>query len=214
MKRYLDIHSHHLSSDPDVWTLRSLYKDFHLSDTIANCSIGLHPWYLDNYSEDIETVRQFATHPSIRAMGECGLDKVSSTPFDTQKLAFEQQIELANKVNKPLIIHCVRAFDETIEMLQEAKVPVIFHGFQKNPALAQQLLGQGFYLSFGAALTNDQKNAIDSLASVPADRFFLETDDSTLPIQTLYQKAATIRATSEDELIAQIHQNYQTVFKL
>lgn len=214
MKRYLDIHSHTRSADPDTWTLRNVYQDF---DTLASdeiCSVGLHPWYLDNWSNEIDIIRTLASMPNIPAIGECGLDTLCTTPMDMQIDAFQRQIDIANSINKPLIIHCVRAFSETLKILEQANIPAIFHGFVKNPALATELLHHGHYLSFGAALTEGKKNAIDSLVMVPADRFFLETDDSNVPIQAIYQAAAAIRNISEDALVDQIHKNFQTVFTL
>lgn len=212
MKHYLDIHSHTPSPDPEVWTLHSLYEDFSRIKSLAECSIGLHPWHLNGFEGKMKTLKKFAAHPHVLAIGECGLDRASATAWNIQTDVFSQHIELANQLGKPLIIHCVRAYAEAISMLKNARVPVIFHGFQKKPALARELTGHGFYLSFGAVLTEFNKHAIDSFMSTPKDRFFLETDDSDLPIQTIYQMAASIRSVSEDALIKQIHKNYQTVF--
>lgn len=212
MTRYLDIHSHTAFSDPDVLTLCSLYTDFFRVHTMTACSIGLHPWHLDNAPHDLETLTALAHLPQVFAIGECGLDKTCATSMATQEKIFTAQIDLANRVNKPLIIHCVRAFAEAIALLKQARVPVIFHGFQKNPALMRELLDQGYYLSFGAALTQGKKNAIDSWGMAPTERLFLETDDSALPIQTLYHTAASLRDITEDTLVTQLQRNYQTVF--
>lgn len=214
MKPYLNIHSHQASSNPDNLTVVSLYNDFGTADDLDFCSIGLHPWHLNDLSDKMKEIEQRATEPNILAIGECGLDKACDTPWNIQEQAFEWQIELANRLKKPLIIHCVRAFSEAIAILKSAKVPVIFHGFQKHPELAQELISHNFYLSFGKALYDTKENAIESFKIIPADRFFLETDNSTLAIQDIYKAAAALRNISENELIEQIQQNYKTVFKL
>lgn len=219
MTSYIDIHTHAQSAtgrdaaSQDIFALYNLHDGFHRAASLQNCSIGIHPWYLDEVDKKFDDLLRYATLPSVRAIGECGLDKNCPTDFDLQTEIFKRQIDLANRLGKPLIIHCVRAFEQAITLLKQATVPVIFHGFQKNPALAQNLVAQGFYLSFGAALTQDKKNAIDSLSLVSADRFFLETDDAAISIRDIYQKAAALRQTSEDVLIEQIHRNYRTVFK-
>lgn len=213
MKRFFDLHSHSRSVDKDVLTIQNLHDNFDQADHINPCSIGLHPWYLTPSFQEMDMLAHYAAHDHVLAIGECGLDTLCDTPWPLQMDGFQRQIELANHVQKPLIIHCVRAFAKTVKMLQNAHVPVIFHGFQKNPALAAELLQRGYYLSFGSALTKGQKNAIDSLSGIPADRFFLETDNSGTSIQEIYHAAAAIRQISLDTLIQQIHHNYAAVFK-
>lgn len=212
MQRYLDIHSHHIHTDTDTLTLHNLHQHFEQAHHLASCSIGLHPWYLTDHALAYDRLVAHAGLPSVLAIGECGLDTQCATPMDVQSHLFAQQIDLANQVKKPLIIHCVRAYAEAIALLRKASVPVIFHGFEKNAALAHDLVRHGFYLSFGAALTSGKKNAIDSFASVPADRFFLETDTSDRPITAIYAAACAIRKISDDKLVEQLHENYRMVF--
>lgn len=215
MKRYVDIHNHHTPiADPDILAVHNLYGNFQMAEKMAICTIGVHPWYVDGFVLHIETIKRLAALPQVVGIGECGLDAVTETPMATQRDVFARQIAIANQANKPLIIHCVRAFAETIEMLKTATVPIVFHGFQKNAAMAQELITHGYYISFGAALLNTTKtNSIDSLISMPLDRVFLETDDSDVSIQTIYQAAAKHLNIEEDVLVTQIQKNYQTVFK-
>lgn len=99
---------------------------------------------------------------------------------------------------KPLIIHCVRAYEEVLAIKKEwgtqgDVIPWIFHGFNKKPAVAQMLLRAGAYLSFGAALLVPGSPAAQSLAICPPGRYFLETDDrNDVSIAAVYAAAAAI----------------------
>ncbi|MBX2907900.1 MAG: TatD family hydrolase [Taibaiella sp.] len=210
---YIDIHTHHPNPSPDVHSVVSLYEHFRTASDNTPCSVGLHPWYLDDIETRWQQLQEAAMKPNVIAIGECGLDKVTPTDWHLQTKAFSRQIGLAQELNKPLIIHCVRAYEEVMQLLSEHKVtvPVIFHGFNKSPQLAEQLLNHGYYLSFGATLLNGGP-AIDTFKSVPGNQFFLETDQSAQDIRHIYAAAAEIRRTTEEQLILQLQKNYKTVF--
>ena len=146
------------------------------------------------------------------AIGECGLDKIKDTDFELQQRVFHEQILIANHVQKPLIVHCVKAFSETLELLRQAKVPVIFHGFNRKWEIAASILKMGYYLSFGKHLLINNSNAAMVLPLIASDRFFLETDNSGENITHIYKAAAAIRKTSEDALILQLQNNFKKVF--
>lgn len=179
--------------------------------------MGLHPWYLDakTLDADIERLSLLAGRNNVLAIGECGLDKITETPWELQLRGFIAQIALANELGKPLIVHCVRAFEELLAVFREhtPQVPAIIHGFTKKVELAEKLLEAGFYLSFGKALLNNS-TACDSFMRVPADRFFLETDGSDVDIADVYKAAAALRKTGEETIISHAQSNFQKVFKL
>ena len=172
----------------------------------------MHPWYLSD-AIDIDKLQKAAIQPNILAIGECGLDKVCATDWNLQIRAFAQQIELANKIGKPIIIHCVRAWEEVMATLKQHKVsvPVIFHGFNKSN-IASRLIDNGYYLSFGKALLSNGSPAAEVISSIPANRYFLETDDSDISIADIYAAAATLRQTQPDDVILQLRHNFKTVF--
>ncbi len=192
--------------------LQNRYDGFDVPPGNQYCSMGLHPWYLGEVSAQMALLAHYARHRQVLAIGECGLDKICTTPWALQLEAFRQQIALAEQLKKPLIVHCVRAYTEIMALLKTVVVPVIIHGFQKKPELAAALLGQGFYLSFGKALLENKAQAAASLAATTADRFFLETDHAALPIRRIYEAASEIRKTGPDELILQLQKNFKTVF--
>lgn len=186
-------------------------------DSVSNNGIysaGLHPWFLDDstYSTELDTLTMALSKENVVAVGECGLDKIHQTPWDLQTKSFIDQIHLANQFNKPLILHCVRAFEEVLHLLEDhrVKVPVIFHGFNKSIQWAQQILHKGYYLSFGKSIFSPQKAEV--FRQVPSDRLFLETDTDMLPIEQVYEEAARIRSVSVDELDHVIEDNIKSVF--
>ena len=212
---YIDIHTHK-SAAADVNEVRvcSVYKDLDAVHAGGYYSAGVHPCHLQGYARDLELLKTVALRADVLAIGECGLDKICGD-YELQRIVFRQQILLANSCGKPLVIHCVRAFDEVIAVLDEAdvKVPVVMHGYNKKMAVAQRLLDKGYYLSFGAAILNDSMPAADVLRQVPADRYFLETDDADVAIAQIYDKAAALRATAVENIILQVAQNFKSVFR-
>jgi len=215
MFRYYDIHTHHApTGKADQMAILNFYCHFERVKDGFPCSTGLHPWHIDHYAWDREMLLKYVLQPNVLAIGECGLDKVCATDWGLQVVAFTQQIGLAHECLKPLIIHCVRAFDEVMQLLDQIKpaVPVIFHGFNKNRDVADKLLGRGYYLSFGSAMLNDHSPAAEVLATIPADQFFLETDDAQVSIEQIYDRVALIRKTSLETVVLQVQENFNRLF--
>lgn len=180
-------------------------------------SIGLHPWFIDpeNYLKKISIVSEMAKSGSCVAIGETGLDKLIKTDFDLQKSLFRRHIEIAEEFNKPLIIHCVRAFDELVTMKRASGSTVkwIVHGFNSKMQIAEKLLQEKMILSFGKHLKHENSNASNVLSEISVDDFFLETDDRDMTIQEVYEHAAKIRNLPIDELKKIIYNNFNQTFK-
>jgi TatD DNase family protein len=210
---FINIHSHQTPQKNEL-VITNLYNHFEKTVTGGNYSIGLHPWYLNEtiWVEEMKVLEQYSINKNVLAIGECGLDKICNIGFLLQQKVFAAQIALANKTNKPLIIHCVKAYEEVVEQLQQNKnrVPVIFHGFNKNKILAQQLISKGFYLSFGKAL---QQPAIQELIKLlPTEKIFFETDAAAVNIEEVYASAAQALQIDINLLSLQIKKNATTVF--
>lgn len=205
----IDIHTHHPASEAATFALLNVLSGFDQVPAQGWYSVGLHPWHL--LSGDGETVPatllEAAHLPNVLAIGECGLDTRCVTPMDLQRRCFVQQIGLARDVGKPLIIHCVRAFEEVLLILrkQQVSVPVIFHGFRQGEAVAQRILGEGHRISFGRHLMNQKVAAV--FRALPAERVFLETDDGDVPISSVYAAAAACRGMDIGMLADQIRSN-------
>jgi TatD DNase family protein len=147
------------------------------------------------------------------ALGECGLDKRIEISMEIQTQVFEKQLALAIKYKKPVILHCVSAYQEIIEIKKrlQVEVPMIIHGFSKNSTIAKSLLDNGFYLSFGKYLLRNPE--LESVfKSVPNDRFFLETDTIEETLEEVYQLAAKYKNIKVSELQEIIEDNLKNIF--
>jgi TatD DNase family protein len=180
-------------------------------------SVGLHPWLLES-SPDISDlmlkVEQKAGLKNILAVGECGLDKMIRIDMTIQEKVFTDHVAIAEKVSKPLIIHCVKTFNELMQLKRKLHntTPWILHGFKGSPELAEQLLLQGFLFSFGKALLNSESKALRSLPYIPDDCIFFETDESDLNISDLYSAASVYKNCPVEELDSRIQSNFNRIF--
>ena len=175
---FFNFHTHQFTNQSDILELVNQYpQDFDAS--IPYYSIGIHPWYIDEnrLETDLETIKQKLQLDKCLALGECGLDKRIEIPLDLQISVFKQQLELVKETQKPIVLHCVAAYDEVIAIKKEMKMenPMIIHGFSKNEKVAQSLLKNGFYLSFGKyLLRNPDLEKVFTFA--PENQILLETD--------------------------------------
>ncbi len=211
---FLNLHTHQFTNQEGVLELVNQYPQ-EFDSSIPNYSIGIHPWYIvqERITIDLKIIESKLKDASCLAIGECGLDKKVQTPLDLQQEVFERQLTLAEKYKKPVIIHCVAAFQELIAIKKKLKlsVPMIVHGFSKNIEVANQLVKNGFYLSFGKSLF--QINDMDLVFnSVPNDRIFLETDTIEKDIKAVYEIASKYRNLEVEEMRVIISHNFNTVF--
>ena len=180
-------------------------------------SVGIHPWYADadNWEGQLRTVERLATDEQVVAIGECGLDRLIELPLEKQLMILEAQVRLAERVQKPVIIHCVRAFNELLQWKKRRKpsVPLIIHGFNNKPEIARQLITHDFYFSLGTALLQSASNAKKVLKMIPVAKLFLENDDSDISIEMVYEVAAIQLEMPVSALKNQIWTNFVTVFK-
>lgn len=213
--QFFNFHTHKYSNQTDVLELVNQYPQ-EFDATIAYYSIGIHPWYIvqDRIEVDLRLIESKLQEINCLAIGECGLDKRIEISFDRQQLVFEKQLALAEKYQKPVVIHCVAAFQEIIEIKRKMNisVPMIIHGFSKNEKVARQLIDNGFYISFGKYLLKNPE--LESVfQSIPNDRFLLETDTIEEGIQEVYALAAKYKNIEVEELKQIIENNFQNIFK-
>lgn len=173
-------------------------------------SIGIHPWFLteDNAEMQLEALQKaIGTHQLI-AIGEAGLDKLKGPSIELQIEIFKKVATLAEEHSLPLVIHCVKAFNELIRIKQEMRPqqPWIVHGFRGKAPLANELIRHGFWLSLGATF----QAKIDG-ESVK-DHLFIETDESDTPIEDIYQSVANNLQLPLEELKEAIKMNVKKVF--
>jgi TatD DNase family protein len=213
--KYFNLHTHQFTNQDTVLELVNQYPQ-EVDPTISFYSIGIHPWYIDKerLGSDLEIIERKLQEPNCLALGECGLDKRTEIPFDLQQMVFEKQLLLAQKFNKPVVIHCVAAFQEIVATKKRLKitVPMIIHGFSKNKQVAKGLIDNGFYISFGKYLLRNPELK-EVFETIPNDRFFLETDTLEEGIEEVYALASRYKKWDIDEIQQQIQRNFAAVFK-
>lgn len=174
-------------------------------------SIGIHPNDID--INDIDHQLNWLKSMMFKncfAIGECGLDSLVPIDQKVQEEVFLKQINISNEVKKPVIIHCVRKFYEVISFKKKAEQPMIIHGFNKKQKIAEDLLANNFYLSFGKAVLYNL-SLQNILKNTPLDKFFLETDNEDFKIEELYLKVSEIKEISLEDLNEQILENLHTI---
>ena len=171
-------------------------------------TVGIHPWH--SHDADISEVE--AKIADADAVGEIGLDFACDVERKVQIAVFRAQLAIAERYEKAVVLHCVRAFEEVMKVLAEYRLKaVIFHGFIGSVEQAQQAIAQGFYLSFGERTFRSPKS-IEALRSTPLSQLFVETDESTTPIEEIYAQLAELRGISVAELIAASEENFSRIF--
>ena len=211
---YFNLHTHIYINQDDVLELVNQYPQ-EFTDIIPNYSIGIHPWFIveDRIEADLAIIESKLKESSCLAVGECGLDKRIEIPFALQQTVFERQLLLAEQYQKPVVIHCVAAFQELIAIKKALKisVPFLIHGFSKNEQVAKELLANGCYISFGKYLLRMPQ--LESVFCVmPNDQFFLETDTDEQTIQEVYDLAAQYKGLSVAQLQELVNTNFRKVF--
>ena len=213
--KYFNLHTHQYSNQPDVLELVNQYPQ-EFDPKIPFYSIGIHPLFIDEnrLESDLLVVDEKLGMAECLALGECGLDKRSETQFELQQTVFEKQLAMAEKHQKPVVIHCVAAFQELIEIKKRLKisVPMIIHGFSKKVELAKQLTDNGFYLSFGKNLLRNPEFKLVFL-SIPNNRFLFYSDTIEEGIQEVYALVAKYKELELSELQEIVNKNYTAVFE-
>ncbi len=175
-------------------------------------SFGIHPWEIELWEEKINEMSQVLSEENCLAVGEIGLDKLKGPNLVRQMTIFKQQIQLAEQHKLPVILHCVKAWNELKNLKRELKPkqPWIFHGFSKA-ALTKEVLNERIYISLGQAILTSL-SLQNTLLNIPLDRLFLETDDASCTIEEIYQKVSELKNIPLSELEKQLEENFKLVF--
>jgi TatD DNase family protein len=158
--------------EPDVWA-----------------AVGIHPHDAAEADERaLAEIERLAADPRVVAIGETGLDFFRDrSPRDAQRGAFRAQLGLARRVEKPVVVHCRDAHDETLAILAEERVSEvrgIMHCFSGDLDIARRCLDLGLLISLAGPVTYPNARALPDVArGVPIDRLVVETDCPFLPPQ-------------------------------
>lgn len=202
---FIDIHTHRIATQhPDVLSVVNVSAESN-GPLPPFCSMGIHPWdvtqdwraQLLQLEQRLLFVENNEKGSNVVAIGECGLDLFRGIDIDVQMECLEAQLDLACKMNKAVIIHCVRAWDRLLQVVKPTSMPnpVIIHGFRGKPELAQQLIQKGFHLSFG-----EKFNAASLRLAWDKGRMWLETDESNLSIEQIYDSASKALSISPTDI--------------
>ncbi|MBO4507035.1 MAG: TatD family hydrolase [Spirochaetaceae bacterium] len=192
----------------------------------ALVSAGLHPWTVAEQSGEpslgwLERLLQ-ENADEVAAIGECGIDLYTpelKAALPAQLYAFEKQIDLAVRYEKPLVVHCRRSIQYFFEYAPRLKKlrSVIFHAYPGTFAECESLLNRGInaYFSFGGSFLRGGKHAAECVKKLPADRLLLETDDEECApalLKEVFGAAADIRGTTIEELCVVCANNFRRAF--
>lgn len=212
-----NFHTHHEDTVPCL--LNSRAEDVQTDGSGTVCSVGLHPWDVgEDYERRLSVLRCVAGYDNVWAIGECGMDKVRGGAFPLQIEVFKIQVGVSEEVKKPLIVHCVKAYDELLAIRKEhvdrckgcgrEPLPWILHGFRGKPEQAKQMMAKGMLLSFShqynidslryayeqamlhtsASIEEQQYSVCSSDSLFTTCPFFLETDDLRLSVRQIYEQ--------------------------
>lgn len=207
---FFDFHHHHKLKYSGIYNLSSEeFSSENLKITEILFSAGIHPAEIDkNWQQNLDKLKEISLHENCFGIGECGLDALIKIDKNLQEKVFIEQILWANKIKRPIIIHCVRKFSDILKFKKTAKVPMVIHGFNKKKSIADELLKHGFYFSFGKSVLHNL-SLQTLIKDFPAEKMFLETDDADFDIADLYLKVAEIKGISVEELQEQISKNLE-----
>lgn len=204
---FYNIHTHRRTEG--VVSILNTYPDEYNDDEQGFVSCGFHPWHVDG-KETFDSLEYIVQQPNVVAIGETGFDVLKGPSMEIQRVSFEKHIELSERYEKPLIIHCVKAWDWLLASHRKCdpKQIWIIHGFRGKPELMKQLLDKKMKFSIG------EKFNEETVKLVPSESLFCETDDSGLDIREIYKKIAQARNINLADLIEDVAKNVKSVFRL
>ncbi len=194
-------------------------------------AVGVHPGELADYKPgDLERIEQLAANEKCVAIGEIGLDYYwDDSRKEEQKQLLRDQMELALRLDKPVIIHDREAHADSMEILfQYPELRGVFHCFSGSKEMAQELLKRGWYLGFDGPVTyKNARKALEVLEICPMDRLLIETDSpylSPVPmrgkrndssnLKYVVEKIAEVKGISPELAAAQSLENGKRLFNI
>lgn len=193
-------------------------------------AVGVHPHYVhDMTEEDLRTIEEWAHRKKVVAIGEIGLDyHYDYSPREEQRYWFSKQLELAERLDFPVVIHDREAHEDCINIIKQFKVTGIFHCFSGSREMAEIIVKMGFYAAFGGTLTfKNSRKAVEAAKVVPMDRLLVETDCPYLApeghrgernnptlVRHAAKKLAEIKGVSFDEMAEITCRNAKRVYRI
>jgi TatD DNase family protein len=215
---YIDIHTHLSLPEKEIITVQNINpgEKFAEFSGLNFFSVGLHPWYLQSFEENnglLALVEEAVELDHVIFVGEAGLDKRCTTDFEEQKRVFEAQVIIAEENRMPLIIHCVRAYNEILEIHKKMKPEMtwIFHGYNGSLEMTRQLASENFLFSFGEILFLPGTKAIESFKYLPLNKIFFETDENNDHVEQMYRQGAMLKKMPVEEIKKATWDNFNRI---
>ncbi|MSO25373.1 MAG: TatD family deoxyribonuclease [Candidatus Nanopelagicaceae bacterium] len=217
------------SAEQSIWSVKC--AESFVGQVLA--AVALHPNeapVVEDLEKDLQVIKDLATHPRVRAIGETGLDFYRTPPElrDKQKYSFKQHIKIAKEHKKALVIHDRDSHREVLDTLQEEGAPLnsIFHCFSGDVAMAKECIANNYILSFAGTVTfKNAQQLRDALVLVPIEQLLVETDSPFLApmpnrgalntpaqIPQTLRVMADLRGVSADYLAGAISENAERIF--
>ena len=195
-------------------------------------TVGMHPHDAKDLTPDaLKTFRELAAHPKVIALGEMGLDYYRNlSPRPVQKDAFEKQLDLAEELGMPIVIHNRDAYRDILPILEarQGRIRGVLHCFTGDVELMHRSLAIGFHIGIGGIVTYPNAKEVQAVArEVPEDRLLIETDCPWLApqfrrgkrnepayVRAVAEKIAELRGTAVETIGEITTKNFQELFSV
>ena len=204
-------------------------------------NFGLHPWFIRNRRGDwLATLEGLIRDHPRAGVGECGLDKwIWDHQIDDQEAVFREHVRLATRYQRPLTIHCLKAWGRLLDILKSEELPdagFVLHSYPGPKEMVAPMAELGAYFSFSGDFIHDRKKAArETFLTVPADRLLIETDAPNMSPPPTHDAYSAVSPTGEpvnhpgniagiygfvaemfdkplDDLAAQVKENFHRLF--
>ncbi len=204
-----------------------------MSDAYSFCytAVGIHPELVETQGLELDEVRlsELVKRPKVVAIGEIGLDyHYSADRKEQQKAVFRRQLELANELGLPVIVHDRDAHGDTLEIIRKVKPKGSLHCFSGSREMALELIKLGMHIGVGGVITfNNARKLVETVQAIPLESILLETDApylSPVPyrgktchsayIYYTAMKVAEIKNISVNEVLKVTSENAKQLFSI
>ena len=202
--------------------------EYRSQNQLAKIGFGIHPWFIapqEDHTLLYQELKQAIINHQPNFIGETGLDK-NKPHFTYQLQMLSIHLELAQEFDLPVILHCVRAYNELLELLTKyPKLRGVVHAYNSNNEMARQLARKNMYLGIGSIILNENSQLAKSIAKIPSKQLLLESGAPYMPPQgsshsttencLFYaQKLAQLQNKNLMELIHEANQNWKQLFSV
>ena len=199
-------------------SLRGCYDSVQLANQypFIYAAVGIHPGHVDEVDESVfDTLRKLSADPKVKAIGEIGLDyHYDGFDRDLQISFFMRQLQLAEELSMPVIVHDREAHQDTLDCLSQTRAKGVMHCYSGSVEMMKLLLKHDFYIGFGGTVTyKNARQVVEAAKAVPLDRMLIETDSPYLPpvphrgernnsgyVRLVAEKLAELRGLSVEEI--------------